>query len=144
MNGRSLTYNIGLNPEERKSKTKSLFGQQKMITQFPSLNFHHSSLITHISSLITHHSFFHTICGPIPVSWYSYLFFLFSVPNSPKLIKKKKKKTKQPTQEKKKKKEQPTPTKKKKKKKTVQPTQEKKKKSQKVVKSCDCGSPMCV
>ena len=115
---------------------------------FPSLNFYHSSLnFSHSFGIITQFpslNIFHTICGPIPVSWYSYLFFLFSVPNSPKLIKKKKKKTKQPTQEKKKKKEQPTPTKKKKKKKTVQPTQEKKKKSQKVVKSCDCGSPMCV
>ena len=35
---------------------KGLFGQQKIITQFPSLNFHHSSLITHHSYFITHHS----------------------------------------------------------------------------------------
>ena len=36
---------------------KGLFGQQKIITQFPSLNFHHSSLITHHSSLNFSHPF---------------------------------------------------------------------------------------
>ena len=57
---------------------------------------HHSSLITHNSSLNFSHPFgiitqfpslniFHTICGPIPVSRYSFFFF-FSVPNLPKLI----------------------------------------------------------
>ena len=57
------------------SVTKSLFGQQNLVTQFPSLNFYHSSLITHHSSLKFSHPFafiiqflslniFHTIHGP--------------------------------------------------------------------------------
>ena len=94
-----------------------------MITQFPSLNFHHLSLITHHSYLITHHSslifshsfgnitfifitqFFHTIHGSHTCQP-AQCFFL--VPNSPKLILKKKKKTQtanaNPGKEKKKKK----------------------------------------
>ena len=76
--------------EPTKQKTKGLFGQQKTITQFPSLNFHHSSLIFYHSSLITqfftsvclHHSvsithyFSHYLEGPC-LSWCS-LFFFFS------------------------------------------------------------------
>ena len=49
----------------QKRQSKSLFGQQKMVTQFPSLNFHHSSLITQI--FIIHFlslNIFHTIHGP--------------------------------------------------------------------------------
>ena len=79
---------------EKDKKAKGLFGLAFFITQFPSLNFHNSSLITHHSSLITHHSFFHThlatsllfsslnfftlFMGPTPVSWYSVFFFFFS------------------------------------------------------------------
>ena len=77
-------------------KIKSLFGQQKIITQFPSLNFHHSSLITHNSLLITHHSslifshtfgnitfilitqFFHTIHGSHTCQSVQCFFFFFS------------------------------------------------------------------
>ena len=75
---------------------KGLFGQQKIITQFPSLNFHHSSLITHHSFFHTHLAtsllfsslnFFTLFIGPTPVSWYSvFFFFFFLVPNSPRLI----------------------------------------------------------
>ena len=61
-------------------EVESLFGQQKMVTQFPSLNFHHSSLITHNSSLITHHSIFH-IRLPSSLSFHHSLFFtLFGGP----------------------------------------------------------------
>ena len=45
------TSNIGA-MGKKKWKTKSMFGQQNLVTQFPSLNFYHSSLITH-------HSIFH-------------------------------------------------------------------------------------
>ena len=65
---------------------------------FSSLNFRHSISITHHSSFITHNSslnfshpfgiitqflslnIFHTICGLIPVSWYSYFLFFFQYP----------------------------------------------------------------
>ena len=77
---------------------KGLFGFIFFITQFPSLVTRHLSLITHHSSLNFSHPFgiitqfpslniFHTICGPIPVSRYSFFFFfLLQYPNSPKLI----------------------------------------------------------
>ena len=73
----------------------SLFGQQKIITQFPLLNFHHSSLITHHSYLITHHSslifshsfgnitfifitqFYHTIHGSHTCQPVQFFFFFF-------------------------------------------------------------------
>ena len=60
--------------------------------------FHHLSLITHHLSLNCSHPFgiitqfpsfniFHTICGLIPISRYSFFFFFsFQYPNSPKLI----------------------------------------------------------
>ena len=90
-----------------KKKSLGLFGFIFLITQFSSLNFHHSSLITHNSSLNFSHRFgiithfpslniFHTICGPIPVSRYNLFSFFFSlsVPklteaNIKKIIKKK-------------------------------------------------------
>ena len=99
--------------------SRSLFGQQKIITQFPSLNFHHSSLITHHLSLITHfftliwqHHFYfhHSIFSHY--SWVPHLsadtmFFLFSFFQYPthrsQYYLKKKKKTERPTQEKKRK-----------------------------------------
>ena len=91
---------------------QSLFGQQKIITQFPSLNFHHSSLITHHSSLIFSHSFgnitfifitqfFHTIHGSHTCQPVQCFFFFFNTQLTEANIKKKKK-TEQPTQEKKK------------------------------------------
>ena len=60
-----------------------------MVTQFPSLNFHHSSLITHHSllithnsSLITHHSNFH-IRLPSSSNFYHSIFFtLFMDPTT--------------------------------------------------------------
>ena len=117
---------------------------------------HHSISVTQFPSLITHHSFFHThlatsflfsslnfstlFMGPTPVSRYS-VFFFFLVPNSPKLIllkKKKKNWAANPGKEKKRKKKPQTAN--------ANPgkEKEKEKKSQKVVKSCGCGSPMCV
>ena len=59
---------------------RRLFGCKNFITQFPSLNFHHSSLnffhsfdtITHFPSL----NIFHTICGPH--IYHSVQFFFFS------------------------------------------------------------------
>ena len=67
-----------------------MFGLFFFITQFPSLNFRHSSLITHHSSLITlnttpvwhhhsnfHHSIFFTLfVGPISVTHCRLFFFL--------------------------------------------------------------------
>ena len=35
--------------KQKKKEAKGLFGLEFFITQFPSLNFHHSSLITHHS-----------------------------------------------------------------------------------------------
>ena len=64
---------------------KALFGLFFFITQFPSLNFRHSSLITHHSKYYTrlalslnfHHSIFFTLfVGPIPVTHCRLFFFL--------------------------------------------------------------------
>ena len=96
---------------------------------FSSLNFRHSISITHHSSLIFSHSFgnitfifitqfFHTIHGSHTCQPVQFFFFFLSTQLTEANIKKKKT-------------EQPTPT-------------QRKKRSQKVVKSCDCGSPMCV
>ena len=66
------------------NECKSLFGQQKMVTQFPLLNFHHSSLITHHSFFHTHLAtsllfsslnFFTLFMGPTLVSRYNFFFF---------------------------------------------------------------------
>ena len=118
-----------------------------------SLNFRHSIFITHHSFFHTHLAtsllfsslnFFTLFMGPTPVS--RYIFFFFSTQLTEANIKKKK--NERPTQEKKRKKKtnsQHQPRKKKKKnKQTANANPEKKKKSQKVVKSCSCGSPMCV
>ena len=81
--------------EKSCSKFKRLFGWIFFITQFPSLNFHHSLLITHHSSLKFSHPFgtithfpslniFHTICGLIPVTRCNF-FFSFSFFPIPKL-----------------------------------------------------------
>ena len=83
-----------------------------MITQFPLLNFHHSSLITHHSFFHTHLAtsllfsslnFFTLFMGPTPVSRYIFFFFSTQLTEANIYIKKKKK-NEQPTQEKKKKK----------------------------------------
>ena len=75
-------------------ESKSLFGQQKIITQFPSLNFRHSSLITHHSFFHTHLAtsflfsslnFFTLFIGPTPVSRYSVFFFFFFFFSFPEL-----------------------------------------------------------
>ena len=58
----------------------SLFGQQKIITQFPSLNFHHSSLITHHLYLITHHSSLITYISSL-ITHHSSLIFSHSFGN---------------------------------------------------------------
>ena len=83
------------------------------ITQFPSLNFRHSSLITHYSSPITHHFkyytrlapslnfhhliFFTPFVGLIPVThcrlFFIYLFFLPNLTKPSEKKKRKKKKT---------------------------------------------------
>ena len=85
-----ITSNIGA-MGKKKWKTKSLFGQQNLVTQFPSLNFHHSSLITQFfTSVCLHHSvsithyFSHYLEGPrlsrcnffFPLAASSFFFFL--------------------------------------------------------------------
>ena len=76
---------------------KKLFGCKNFITQFPSLNFHNSSLITHhlifhtrlASSLIFHHSIFVTLfVGLIPVTWCSFFFLVHKLTEPSKKIKK--------------------------------------------------------
>ena len=66
--------------------SQTLFGLFFFITQFPSLNFCHSSLITHhfkyytrlAPSLNFHHSIFLTLfVGPIPITHCRLFFFLF-------------------------------------------------------------------
>ena len=89
--------------------SQTLFGLFFFITQFPSLNFCHSSLITHhfkyYTRLAPSLNIFLTISGLIPVSqcnfFFSFFFFCFcfQYPNSPKL--KIKIKNKKKTQEKK-------------------------------------------
>ena len=73
------------------SHIKSLFGQQKMVTQFLSLNFHHSSLITHHSNFHIHlpssfnfyHSIFFTLfMDPTTVTMSDYFCFVTRVPFS--------------------------------------------------------------
>ena len=130
------------------------------------LNSHHSSLFTHhlkipcLFGTITHFpslNIFHTICGPHTCHRCSFYFFFFSFQytNSLNPVKKKKKnesqrqprkrKKKEKKEKKKKKKnESQCQAKKKKKRKKKANANPKKKKNQKVVKSCGCGSPMCV
>ena len=116
---------------------------------FSSLNFHHSSLITRYSSLIFSHSFgnitfifitqfFHTIHGSHTCQQVH--FFFFSTQLTEANIKKKKNRTTNPGK-KKKLNGQPRKRKKKKKQTANANPEKKKKKSQKVVKSCSCGSP---
>ena len=111
---------------------------------FSSLNFRHSSLITHFFTFIWQHHFYfhHSIFSHH--SWVSHLsvgtvfFFFFSTQLTETNIKYIiiiKNRTANPGKEKEKEKE--------KKKNNANP-KKKKKKSQKVVKSCGCGSPMCV
>ena len=111
--------------------------EQNMFTKFSSLILYHSFFHIYLKTLLLFSSlnFFTLFMDPTPVSGYS-VFFL--VPNSPKLILLKKKKKKLNSQPRKRK------QKKKKKHKQPTPTQKKKKKSQKMVKSCGCGSPMCI
>ena len=78
--------------------TKGLFGCFFFITQFPSLNFRHSSLInlkypTRLApSLTCHHSiFFILFMGPIPITRCSLFIYFFSIPKLTKSSKKKKK-----------------------------------------------------
>ena len=122
------------------------------ITQFSSLNFRHSSLITHhfkyytrlAPSLNFHHSIFFTLfVGHIPFTHCKLFFY----PNSLNLVKKKKKKKNQnkPNQWKKKEKKKekkPRTDRSGKKKKNWTANQEKK--SQKLQLGTVCGSPMCV
>ena len=66
--------------KKRDGVTQSLFGQPFFITQFTSLNFHHSTLnFSHPFGIITQFpslNIFHTICGPIHVSRCNFFFFL--------------------------------------------------------------------
>ena len=131
---------LGLKSQQQKQNTTFLHQLEPVWTRI----FHHSISVTHNSSLkipylfgtITHFSslsIFHTICGPHTCHWCN--FFFYSTQTHWIQWKKKKKKTEQPTQEKKNKK-------KKKEEQTTNANREKK--NQKVVKSYDCGSPICV
>ena len=121
----TMEFNEDKDNQPHCCNNKSLFGQQKMVTQFSSLITHHSFFHSHLATslLFSSLNFFTLFMGPTPVSRY---IFFFPVPNSPKLIllKKKKKKTERPIEEKKRKE-------KKKKHKQPTPTQEKKKKKKK-------------
>ena len=144
-NAITMEFNEDKDNQPHCCKNKSLFGQQKMVTQFSSLITHHSFFHTHLATslLFSSLNFFTLFMGLIPVSRY---IFFFLVPTSSKLILKKKKKKKlnsQPRKRKRKRKRKKKmngqPRKRKKKKKNEQPTP-----TQKKVKSYGCGSPMCV
>ena len=98
---RNPIWNLQMKREKRLRRARALFGLFFFITQFPSLNFCYSLLITHHSkyytrlalSLNLHHSIFFTLfVGPIPITHCR----LFTEPSE-------KKKKREETQKKKKK-----------------------------------------
>ena len=84
-------------------KIQALFGLFFVITQFPSLITHYSSLITRNTTPVWHHHsisitkyFSHFLWVPYLSLIAGFFFFFFLNPNSPNLVKKKKKDREKP------------------------------------------------